>query len=78
MLGIDLFSVLRKKEYFDLEARKQQAKEYIRELMVLTLHEAEYIEAFEKKEYKPELLFDDKIILENIKEHPMALGKMEQ
>lgn len=78
MLGIDLFSVLRKKEYFDLEARKQQAKEYIRELMVLTPHEAEYIEAFEKKEYKPELLFDDKIILENIKEHPMALWKMEQ
>lgn len=74
----DLFPVLRQKDHFDLEERKQQAKEYIRELMILTPSEKEYMEAFEKKEYKPELLFDDKTILENIKEHPMALWKMEQ
>lgn len=74
----DLFPVLRKKDNFNLEERKQQAKDYIGELMVLTPQEKEYMEAFEKKEYKPELLFEDKTILENIKEHPMALWRMIQ
>ena len=32
-------------------------------------------EAFEQKEYRPELLFTDSSVLENIKEHPMALWK---
>lgn len=74
----DLFPVLRKKENFDLEERKQAAKKFIRELMVLTSEEKEYMEAFENKEYKPNLLFDDENILANIKEHPMALWKMGQ
>ena len=37
-----------------------------------------YLEAFERKEYRPELLFDDKIILDNICSHPMALWKMKE
>lgn len=46
--------------------------------MVLTPQEKEYLDAFERKEYKPELLFEDVAILENVKEHPMALWKMNQ
>lgn len=72
----DLFPVLRKKDNFDLEERKKKAKEFIEELMVLTPQEKEYLGAFERKEYKPELLFENVAILENIKEHPMALWKM--
>jgi hypothetical protein len=30
---------------------------------------------FNQKEYHPELLFDDPLILERIAEHPMALWK---
>lgn len=73
----DLFPVLRKKDNFDLENRKSSAKKYIRELMVLTPEEKQYLELFEAKEYRPELLFKDAEILDNIKTHPMALWKMQ-
>ncbi len=74
----DLFPVLRKKDNFDLEERKKKAKEFIDAPMVLTPQEKEYLDAFERKEYKPELLFEDVAILENIKRHPMALWKINQ
>ena len=74
----DLFPVLSKKDNFKLEDRKQQAKEYIKELMQMTEQENEYLDRFVAKEYVPELLFDDLKILERIKEHPMALWKCKQ
>ena len=74
----DLFPVLRKKDNFNLEERKVAAKKFIAELMILTPQEEEYLNAFEGKEYKPELLFSDEKILTNIKNHPMAIWKMEQ
>ena len=70
-----MFPVLRNKEFFDLEIRKLKAKEYIEELMCMTEKEIQYMEAFERKDYRPELLFEEEDILENIKEHPMALWK---
>lgn len=74
----DLFPVLRKKDNFNLEERKTAAKRFIGELMNLTQEERAYIDAFERKEYKPELLFTDEKILSNIQNHPMAVWKMEQ
>lgn len=71
----DLFPVLSKKDNFKLDERKRQAKDYIAELMQLTEREQEYMDRFIAKEYVPELLFDDKDIVERIKEHPMALWK---
>lgn len=62
----DLFPVLRKKDNFHLEERKIEVKKFIRELMVLTAEEAEYLDAFEKGEYRPELLFTDNQILRNM------------
>ncbi len=44
--------------------------------MIVTPEEMEYMNAFENKEYKPELLFDNKKIIERVKEHPMAMWKM--
>lgn len=61
-----------------MEERKKKAKEFIDALMVLTPQEKEYLDAFERKEYKTELLFEDVAILENIKKHPMALWKINQ
>ena len=46
--------------------------------MILTPQEKEYLNAFECKEYKPELLFTDEKILNNIQNHPMAVWKMKQ
>ena len=43
--------------------------------MRVTDREMQYMESFEQKEYRPELLFSEEDILENIKEHPMALWK---
>jgi len=74
----DLFPVLRKKNNFDLDERKKQAKRYIKELMIVTPEEMEYMTAFENKEYKPELLFQDVKIIERVKDHPMAMWKMRQ
>lgn len=70
--------MLRKKDNFNLEERKTAAKKFIKELMDLTQEEREYIDAFERKEYKPELLFADEKILNHIQNHPMAVWKMEQ
>lgn len=71
----DLFPVLRKKEHFDLESRKNSAKQYLHDLLYLTDKEKEYLTAFEQKEYVPELLFEDADILGRLKTHPMALWK---
>ena len=69
----DLFPVLSKKDNFKLEDRKQQAKEYIKELMQMTEQENEYLDRFVAKEYVPELLFDDLKILERIKEMSLEM-----
>jgi hypothetical protein len=74
----DLFPVIAKKDNFDLELRKESAKKFIRELMILTDKEKEFLNRFEKKEYRPELLFDDGAIVERLKNHPMAIWKMQQ
>ena len=71
----DLFPVLATRDKFDLEAKKQQAKDYISTIMQLTKDEMNYMECFEAKNYKPELLFEDEEILERVRNHPMALWK---
>lgn len=71
----DLFPVLAVKDKFDVEGKKRQAKEYIESLMKLTEEEKEYMERFMAKDYKPELLFKDAVILERIYNHPRALWK---
>ncbi|MEA4922535.1 MAG: hypothetical protein VB031_04115 [Eubacteriaceae bacterium] len=43
--------------------------------MTMTNSEKEYMMAFKDKQYKPELLFDDKKIVDRIKTHPMAIWK---
>lgn len=74
----DLFPVIAKKEFFDLEQKKNEAKRFIRELMVITDEEQEFLDRFEKKEYRPELLFNNESIIKRIEHHPMVLWKMAQ
>lgn len=71
----ELFPVLALRDKFDVEGKKQQAKEYIASLMKPTEGEREYMERFMAKDYKPELLFEDAMIVERIHNHPMALWK---
>lgn len=71
----DLFPVIKRKDDFELESAKKLVNEYISDLMVLTKEEKEFLDKFEIGEYVPELLFEDKEILERIRNHPMALWK---
>jgi predicted nucleotidyltransferase component of viral defense system len=78
----DLKPVLRKDDGFDLESAKKAVKEFLAEIFMLTPNELEFLELFQKSEYKPELLFEGDS-LERVRSHPMALwrtakGKNEQ
>ncbi len=71
----DLMPVIKRKDEFELEVAKKIVKEYINQLMVITKDEKEFLDRFENGVYIPELLFEDKNILNRIKNHPMALWK---
>ncbi len=73
----DLFPVIRKKEKFDLAAAKARVKEYLSSLFILTEHEQKFLSAFRAKDYRPELIFESEA-LERVRNHPMALWKMQQ
>ena len=70
----DLLPVLRFGAYFDLKTSREKVTDYLKDLLVLTLQEAEFIELFGKGEYKPVLIFKGDM-LKNISAHPMAIWK---
>lgn len=70
----DLLPVLRFGAYFDLKPAREKVIDCLKELLVLTPQEKEFIECFGKGEYKPELIFDGDM-LNNVSDHPMAIWK---
>lgn len=70
-----LLPVLRRSEHFDFEKAKTEVKDFLTGLLVLTESEKEYVQKFNNRKYAPELLFEDKDIVDRIKFHPMALWK---
>lgn len=70
----DLLPVLRFGAYFDLKPAREKVVGYLKELLVLTPQETEFIEYFGKGEYKPELIFEG-AMLNNVSDHPMAIWK---
>ncbi len=72
----DLLPVIRRAEHFDLPAVQKRVKAFLSELLRLDEREKDFLRAFAKKDYRPDLLFDDKEILTRIQNHPMALWKM--
>ena len=73
-----LIPVLKKTEKFDFEEAKANVVSFLSELLTLGEAEKNFIDSFNQGEYKPELLFDDGKIIERIKEHPMALWKINE
>lgn len=71
----DLLPVIKRKDNFELESAKKIVKDYIADLMLLTKDEKAFLDKFENGEYIPELLFEEKKILDRIKDHPMAIWK---
>lgn len=72
----DLLPVIRRAEHFDLPSVQKRVREFLSDLLLLDEREIAFLRAFAQKEYRPDLLFDDKEILERIRNHPMALWKM--
>ena len=70
----DLLPVLRFGAYFDLKPAREKVTDYLKEILVLTPQEKEFIECFDKGEYKPELIFEG-YMLNNVSAHPMAIWK---
>jgi hypothetical protein len=60
---------------FNVQEKIIGIRHYLNTLMTLTDEEREFMDRFESKEYRPELLFKDEAIIERIKNHPMALWK---
>ncbi len=73
----DLYPVIRKKERFDLTASKQRVIDYLSMFSELSDNEAKFLRAFKNSEYCPELLFEDTQILERIRNHPMAIWRIQ-
>ena len=73
----DLLPVIQKGEFFELENAKNSVAEFLKELLSLETDERKFLDEFKAKRYRPELLFDDTGILDRIREHPMALWKIQ-
>ena len=58
-----------------IEEAKTMVITYLKDLIKITEKEQEFIEEFKNRNYKPELLFESKEIINNIKLHPMALWR---
>ena len=54
---------------------KVEVKAFIASLMILNEEEREFVAKFRSKIYEPNLLFEDKEIIERIINHPMAIWK---
>ena len=73
----ELLPVIQKGEFFELENVKITVAEFLKELLVLEDNERKFLDEFKAKRYRTELLFDDTDILDRIREHPMALWKIQ-
>jgi predicted nucleotidyltransferase component of viral defense system len=71
-----LIPVLKKNEPFDFETAKINVTQYLSGLMIFTEDEQQFIENFHQGIYQPDLLFEDQAIIERIKEHPMAIWRI--
>lgn len=67
--------VLAKDDKFNLSDAKTNVITYLKRLITIDENEQRFINEFKAKNYKPELLFNDEMIINNIKKHPMALWR---
>jgi len=72
----DLLPVIRRTEHFDLQAAQRRVKGFLATLLYLDEREKAFLRLFAKKEYRPDLLFDDKDIMSRIWDHPLVFWKM--
>ena len=70
--------VISKDDKFDIDQAKERVIAYVKDLLVLTDGEKEFLSKLKEKTYEPELLFDNEEIVANIKNHPAALWRTKE
>lgn len=70
-----LIPVLRKSENFDFGRAKEIVIKFLHYFLVFSKEEQMFIRYFNRREYRPEILFPEREISDAIKAHPMALWK---
>ena len=66
----------RKPKKNNVDEMKREVREYLKDILIVDDNIKEFYDKFQKGIYEPELLFDDKEIIERIKEHPMIMWKL--
>ena len=70
--------VISKDDKFDIEKAKEIVIAYVKDLLVLTDSEKEFLSKLQEKVYAPELLFSDEEIIISVKNHPAALWRVRE
>ncbi len=70
-----LLPVLRTNEKFDISVVKDEIISYLKDFLVFSEEELEFVQHFNNRDYRPEVLFHERDISEGVKSHPMALWK---
>ena len=60
----------------NVDEMKQLVREYLKYILIVDDSVKEFYQKFQKGIFEPELLFEDKKIIERIKEHPMIMWKL--
>lgn len=60
----------------NVDEMKKSVKEYLKDILAVDENIQKFYDKFQQGIYEPELLFDDKEIIERIKEHPMIMWKL--
>lgn len=71
-----LYPVIQKESHLNINIIKKKVLSYIKECCILNKRQIKFIKLFEEAQYHPEYLFDDKIIIQNAIENPIANWKM--
>ena len=60
----------------NVDEMKKAVRKYLKDILVVDDNIKEFYDKFQKGIYEPELLFENKEIIERIKEHPMIIWKL--
>lgn len=60
----------------NVDEMKQAVREYLKDILVVDNNIKDFYDKFQKEIYEPELIFENKEIIERIKEHPMIMWKL--
>ena len=60
----------------NVDEMKKDVREYLKDILIIDDNIKLFYDKFQQGIYEPELLFDDRKIVERIKEHPMIIWKL--